>query len=459
MNNSSRIATLLFLKSRNEISAEEEAEIDAWRAKSPENEKACQDMGDPEYVRKMMADLYKGRDIVYDGMKVRFSYLSDSKLSSADDLETDEQRNDFPEKDIAESGLSKAAFWESLLSGLDLSDIKTSDKNEEQNGSVKQGKIVSIKKRSPRRYVRVLMWAASVVFLVFAIDFFQPASKYKNYQAEMISSDGVKTMINDFYRGFKAGLAGVKFGKTEKGEPIYIAADERKARNDKFYELITPPGGEFILQLPDGTLVWMNAASTIKYPANFEQDSIRIEVDGEAYIERSKDGSRQFLISPLSASANPSADKAHNARRITLNAEPSSSLNINTYSGSDQVFVTLIQGKADAKGESAEKDFHYTNGQQAVFVNDSLAITREVNTNEIISWKNGEFNFKGTTLPTMMPAIAKWYDVEVQYTSRIPDKKFNLQMSRSEPISKLLDNLTAQGLHITQQGNTITVWK
>ncbi len=78
MNTSSRIATLLFLKSRNEISAEEEIELNAWRAKSPEHEKACQDMGDPEYVNRMMPDLYKGREIVYDGMKVRFSYLSDS---------------------------------------------------------------------------------------------------------------------------------------------------------------------------------------------------------------------------------------------------------------------------------------------------------------------------------------------------------------------------------------------
>ncbi len=59
----------------------------------------------------------------------------------------------------------------------------------------------------------------------------------------------------------------------------------------------------------------------------------------------------------------------------------------------------------------------------------------------------------------MMPAIAKWYDVDVRYVGRVPDKKFNLQMLRSEPISKLLDNLTVQGLHITQQGSTVTIWK
>lgn len=449
MNNSSRIATLAFLKARNEISAEEEIELNAWRAKSPEHEKVCRDMSDPEYVRKMMADLYKGRDIVYDGMKVRFSYLSDSKLSDADDLETEEQRLDFPEKDIAESGLSKAEFWESLLSDMDLTKGEFSEENGEHRVTLKVVKPKTSKTRKPRRYKRILLYAASILTLLFVANLFTSDSKYKNYQAELISPDGVKTMMNDFYRGFKAGLAGVKFGKTENGEPIYIAADERKAKKDKFYELITPPGGEFILQLPDGTLVWMNAATTIKYPANFEQDSIRIEVDGEVYVEKSKDVSHNILITPSTP----------NAQSLTLNAKPSTNLNINTYPGNNETLVTIIQGNADIKRETAEKNFHYSNGQQAVFVNDSLASTRDVEVSEIIAWKNGSFNYKESTLPTMMPAIAKWYDVNVQYIGQIPDKKFRIQMPRSEPLSKVLENLKNQGLHITHQDKTITIWK
>jgi ferric-dicitrate binding protein FerR (iron transport regulator) len=451
MNTSSRIATLLFLKSRNEISAEEEIELNAWRVKSPEHEKACQDMGDPEYVNRMMADLYKGRDIVYDGMKVRFSYLSDSKLSDADDLETDEQRADFPEKDIAESGLSKAAFWESLLSEVDFAKGEFSEENGEHHITLKVVKPKTSKAGKPRRLKRILLYAASILTLLFIANLFTSDSKYKNYEAELISPDGVKTMMNDFYRGFKAGLAGVKFGKTENGEPIYIAADERKAGKDKQYELITPPGGEFILQLPDGTLVWMNAASTIKYPANFEQDSIHIEVDGEVYIEKSKDPTRNYLVSRLTT--NPAR------AGLTLNAKPSTNLNINTYSGNNETLVTLIRGNTDIKGKTAEKNFHYSNGQQAVFVNDSLVSTRDVEVNEIIAWKNGSFNYKESTLPTMMPAIAKWYDVDVQYIGKIPDKKYNLQMPRNEPLSKVLDNLKNQGLHITHQDKTITIWK
>ena len=466
MNQSNRIATLLFLHSRKEIFSEEEMELKAWRQTSPENEQLFRELGDPEYVRIMMADLYKGRDMVYDNMKVRFSYLSDSSPADEDDLAEDERRKDFPEKDIAESGLSKAKFWESLLSEVDLSKGETQDENNKQNGFAGEAKIVPLKKNKPGRYKRILLRGAAILLLVLVIDLFLPGSKYNNYEATMISSDGVKIIFDDFYRGFKAGRAGITFGKTDNGEPIYIAADERKARNDKFYELITPPGGEFILQLPDGTLVWMNAASKIKYPANFNQDTIRIEVEGEVYIQRSKDSSHTFLINRASASAKASADESANppsparvgsggqgGRRSTLPAGsqgsmikpgPSSNFNINTYPGNDEMLATLIRGAA---------------GQQALIIHDSLALTRDVNAEEIIAWKNGEFYYKDAALTIMMPAIANWYDVDIQFSGQIPDKKYNLRMPRSAPISEVLESLQKQGLHITRQGKAITIWK
>jgi hypothetical protein len=444
MNQSNRIATLLFLHSREEISSEEEMELKAWRETSPENEQLFRELGDPEYVRSMMADLYKGREIVYDNMKVRFSYLSDSKLSDEVDLAEEEKRKDFPEKDIAESGLSKAEFWESLLSEVDLSKTKTQDEYNKQNGFAREAKIVPLKKNRPGRYKRILLRGAAILLLVLVIDLFLPGSKYKNFEATMISSDGVKIIFDDFYRGFKAGRAGITFGKTDNGEPIYIAADERKARNDKFYELITPPGGEFILQLPDGTLVWINAASKIKYPANFNQDTIRIEVEGEVYIQRSKDNSHTFLINRISASAKASADKLVNGQGSTIQPKPSSNFNINTYPGNDEMLVTLIRGAA---------------GQQTLIIHDSLALTHDVNAEEIIAWKNGEFYYKDAALTIMMPAIANWYDVDIQFTGQVPDKKFSLRMPRSVPISEVLESLQKQGLHITRQGKAITIWK
>jgi len=305
--------------------------------------------------------------------------------------------------------------------------------------------MLRIKKRPLRYLARV----AGIVALLFFANYLSTDTKYKNYRAEMVSSDGIKTMTEDFNRGYEAGKAGIKFGKTDKGEPIYIAANEPRAKKDKTYSLHTAPSGEFILQLPDGTLIWMNAASRIKYPANFDQDTIRIEVDGEVYIEIIKNTTHHFLITPLTANRQPP----------TIHAQPSSNLNINTYSDNDEMLVTLIRGAADAKMNISDIKYHFINGQQALIIHDTLALIRDVNEEEIIAWKNGEFNYKDAGLPLILPAIAKWYNVDIQYGSQIPDKKFSLRMPRNTPLSKVLENLQKQGLHITQHGKTVTIWK
>jgi hypothetical protein len=115
MKQSKRIGILLFLHARNEISREESRELLTWRQKSPENEQLFRELGDPEYGRRMMTELYHGREIVFDGLRAKFSFLSNAKLTDPNDPE-EEGLNDFPEKDIAASGLSKADFWASLLS-------------------------------------------------------------------------------------------------------------------------------------------------------------------------------------------------------------------------------------------------------------------------------------------------------------------------------------------------------
>ena len=89
---------------------------------------------------------------------------------------------------------------------------------------------------------------------------------------------------------------------------------------------------------------------------------------------------------------------------------------------------------------------------------DTLADTREVDANEIIAWKDNEFYYKEANLQIMMPAIAKWYDVEIKYASQVPDKKLGLRIPRSVELSQVLDSLRKQGLHITQAGQKITIW-
>jgi transmembrane sensor len=460
MKESKKIGLLLFLYTRDELSPAEQEELLVWRNQDPENENLFFQMTDPDSLRLVMQEYYEERDRDFEKLKSQIPQLSETWLSGSVDearrifsesnvLEDDQ--TDLSENEYAGSDLSPVEYWNSMISRLD-------DAEQSEGETKNENKVVPITRRTIKsrlriknRLLRNLVRAAAIVIAIVIINYFMIDKRYQNYKAEMVSSDGIKTAIEDFNRGFEAGKAGVKV-QTDKGEPIYTAPNEREAKKDKTYSLHTASGGEFILQLPEGTMIWMNAASRITYPANFDQDTIRIKVEGEVYVQTSKDSSHKILIIP-------STVPHVRDQPSTIQAHPSSNLNISTYPGNDEMLVTLIRGAADAKMNTLENKFHFLNGQQALIIRDSLAFTRDVNTDEIIAWKNGEFYYKDAGLPLILPAIAKWYDVDIQYGSQIPDKKFSLRMPRSTPISEVLDNLRKQGLHITQRGKIITIWK
>ena len=478
MKESKRLGLLLFLFTRDELSPAEKDELQIWRNQDPENEKLFFQMTDPDSLRKEMQHYYKERDRNFEKLKTRLPFLSETRLSGSIDTakifyvaqESEGwDRPDLSENEFAGSGLTPMEYWGSMISRL--------DESEETDGVSKpENKVVPIPRKSKKlilrrvpRAIRILMYAAAGLAILVFINYLFTDKKHKNYEATMMSPDGietisgVKSIFHDFMRGFNAGQAGIEFGETEKGEPLYIAANKRKAKKDKFYTLLTAPGGEFVLRLPEGTMIWLNAASSIKYPANFNQDTIRLEVEGEVYIQMSKDTTHHFLIGRPTANGQPPTTNSQpptaNRQLPTVNPMSSSILNINTYSGDDEMLVTLVRGDADAKVYATENKFRLMNGQQVLIIHDSLAFTRAVDASEIIAWKNREFYFKDVALQTMMPAIAKWYDVDIQYISQIQDKKFSLQIPRSASLSEVLENLKNQGLHITQQGKTITIWK
>ena len=457
MEESRRIGILLFLYTRDELSPAEQEELRSWRNQDPENEKLFFQMTDPDSLRLVMQEYYKERDRDFERLKKQLPQLAKTSLSGSVDearrifsetnvLEDDQA--DLSENEYAGSGFSPVEYWNSMISRFD-------DAEQSEGETKNENKVVPIVRRSIKSRLRIKNWplrylvrvAVIAVFLVIA-NYFTTDKKYQNYKAEMVSSDGIKSMAEDFNRGFEAGKAGVKV-QTDKGEPIYIAPNEREAKKEKTYSLHTAPGGEFVLQLPDGTMIWMNAASRITYPANFDQDTIRIKVEGEVYIEMSKDSSHKILIKPSTVNRQPS----------TIQAQPSSNLNINSYIGHDELTVTLIQGEAAVKLDTIKNKILLVKGEQAAIILDIITVVHDVDSTEIIAWKNGEFYYKQASLPLIIPAIANWYGVDIQYGSQIPDKKISLRMPRSAPLSEVLDNLRKQDLHITQRGKIITIWK
>jgi transmembrane sensor len=461
MKESRKIGLFLFLYTRGELSPAEQEELRSWRNQDPENEKLFFQMTDPDSLRLVMQEYYKERDRDFEKLKKQLPQLAKTSLSGS----VDEARRIFSETNVLEddqtelseneytgSGLTPVEYWNSMISRLDDADqLEGESKNENKVVPITRRTIKS-RLRIKNRLLRYSACAAAIVIALVIINYFTEDKRYQNYKAEMVSSDGIKSMVEDFNRGYEAGRAGIKFGKTEKGEPIYIAANEHKAKKDKTYSLHTAPGGEFILQLPDGTMIWMNAASRITYPANFDQDTIRIKVEGEVYIEMSKDSSHKILIKP-------STVPHVRDQPSTIQVQPSSNLNINSYIGHDELTLTLIQGEAAVKLDTIKNKILLVKGEQAAIILDMITVVHDVDLTEIIAWKNGEFYYRQAGLPLILPAIANWYDVDIQYGSQIPDKKISLRMPRTAPLSEVLDNLRKQDLHITQRGKIITIWK
>jgi ferric-dicitrate binding protein FerR (iron transport regulator) len=462
METSNRIGILLFLHTRGELSATEQAELQDWRKESPANEELFIQMTGPDSLRTMMQEYYRERDNDFEKLKERLPELAGTSLSGsvensaknyAETLKFEESGgSNFLTDEFAASGLSPVAYWESVISCLDDDGGMEQEKETENYVAPKPSgtkKLRVVRKGRTRR--RLLRVAAGIAGF-FILSYFTADHRYDNYKADRYSPDeGKSTIGNDFLRGLYAGFAGITFGKTEKGEPIYIVPDEPSAKKDKFYTLKTAPGGMFILQLPDGTRIWMNESSTIKYPANFNQDTIRIQVEGEVNIENAKSPTHHFIITSPTHSAVDGES--------VFAVPPLSSLNINTNAGADEMLVTHTQGTSQHDPAMADNNINSKGGQQALVKHGNISGWRFVDANEVIAWKNGEFYFKDASVQTIMTAIANYYDMEIQYPSGIPDKKISLQVARSAPIEVVLGMLKMQGIRSSKTGRVVVILK
>jgi ferric-dicitrate binding protein FerR (iron transport regulator) len=458
MKESKKIGLFLFLYTRGELSPAEQEELFVWRNQDPENEKLFFQMTDPDSLHKEMQDYFKERDRDFEKLKTRLPFLSDSRLpgSMTDDPDNyseiellEDEGREFTENDYAASGLSPVDYWGSMISDInEREEIKPEDSP--RSKVVKLEPESSSRKLKTKRWVHTLLGAAAcATVIIFQVYQKSPKSSLDRFQAGLFSSGGVDRAFEDISRGFAAGRAGIKITDNAKGEPIYIMPNESRAASSKFYMLKTPADGEFILQLPDSTLIWLNGSSAIKYPANFNQRDIVIEISGEVYVERSKDAFHHYIIMPSSI----------NGQLSPIQIPPSAKLDISNYPDNEGLLVTLISGDVGMNGGTAEKGFHFSIGKQVVIINDSLAYTQDVNASEVTSWRNGTFYYRQTSILNIMPAIAKWYEMDVQYPFGIPDKKFNLRMDRNASVTDILDNLKNQGLHVTHLGKNITIWK
>ena len=196
-----------------------------------------------------------------------------------------------------------------------------------------------------------------------------------------------------------------------------------------FNTISTPRGRFFRLILPDGSRVWLNAASSIQYPTAFSGTERRVEVKGEAYFEVAHDAGKPFKVA-LDGGAEVEVLGTH--------------FNVNDYGDEPAPAVTLLEGSVRVKNKSNAVVLEP--GQQAVLEH-SFRVQREVNTAQVVAWKDGGFNFDNMGVETVMRQLSRWYDIEVVYQHGIPDKKFYGEIGRELTLEEVLEGLKLSGVH------------
>lgn len=259
-------------------------------------------------------------------------------------------------------------------------------------------------------------------------------------------ADGREVVLDSLGNGVVAQQNGTSV-VLSNGQLIYDPAREN-ASGMQYNQMTTPKGRQFRVTLPDGTKVWLNAASSIRYPTVFAENERKVEVFGEACFEVAKDARKPFLVTVN--------NKAEISVLGTL-------FNVNAYENEDAINTTLLNGsvkvaipssaRADGvilkPGQQARIGMHKATEEIQVFNNEDLE--------KVMAWKNGLFNFEGAHLEEVMRQLERWYNIDVVYENGIPDIRFLGEMSRQIALADLLEILRRTEVDFRVEGRKLIV--
>lgn len=240
--------------------------------------------------------------------------------------------------------------------------------------------------------------------------------------------------------------------KSDEGELVYqedIPATDNNIVVE-YHTLTTPRGGQFKLVLPDGSRVWLNAESSIRFPSAFAAGERRVEVKGEAYFEVAHQPERPFFVLMNDHPVFPEG-----AEIEVLGTH----FNVMAYADEQRIAATLVEGSVrfGRLHDACEKAI-LKPGQQAVALADKDLKINEVNLFEVTAWKDGYFVFNDEDIESIMRKLARWYNVDVAYTGELTYREFSGMISRYENISKALEKFELTGaISFDVKDNTITV--
>ncbi len=258
-------------------------------------------------------------------------------------------------------------------------------------------------------------------------------------RATLKLADGSTVYLDDHVNGTLARQGGIEIRRNEGGEIIYSGAASDTINMNT---LSLPKGSKPIrLVLSDGSLVWLNAASSITYPTAFLGQERKVSINGEAYFEVSENKAMPFFVE-------------HNQLLVKVLG---THFNVNTYENEASNKVTLLSGLVNVGNGKITKQL--IPGQQASISKTLFSVNENIDTDEVMAWKNGQFYFGGSDIKSIMKQIERYYDVEVEFRDDVP-YQFVAKISRDVNVSAFLQKLELTNLiHFKIEGKKIIVMK
>ncbi len=248
-------------------------------------------------------------------------------------------------------------------------------------------------------------------------------------RATLTLADGQSIALSEAEAGIVVGAERITY---QDGTAAVAVLEDKNTTKPKMLSLTTPRGGTYRVTLPDGTKVWLNAASTLSYPNRFVGNERRVTLSGEGYFEVVKDESKPFRV------------ESRGQQVEVLGTQ----FNISAYPDEAATKTTLVEGAVRLGSNAA--DITLSPGEQGILYDGKIQV-EAVNVATYVGWKNGEFVFNGIELHDAMMQLSRWYDLEVVYEGEISPTPFYGSFSRSSTLAKTLDILKEAKVNFSVQ--------
>jgi Fe2+-dicitrate sensor, membrane component len=339
--------------------------------------------------------------------------------------------------------------------------LMKNDFDQEENDELRELIFERIKQRIPARariaaitWRRIAAAAAVVIFLVMGYVLIinhkkdKPIAQHheqiiKNdvqpgkYKAKLTLANGQTIIINDSTSRELARQGNATI--VNSGNQLIYQTKKNSAIGVLYNTLSTGRGETYSMVLSDGSKVWLNSISSIRFPVTFAGKERKVEITGEAYFQVKHNPKMPFKL---------------NANGVEVQ-DLGTEFNVNDYNDEPVIKTTLVSGKA--KVIKGNKNHLLDPGQEVQIKQDELIFIANADIEQTTAWKNGLFRFRGTDVGTVMRQLARWYNVDVDYQDKIPDGHFTGMVNRGVTLVEVLKMLELSGIHSRLNGTRLTV--